>query len=298
MHSAHHMKAQRARVNWVDVVAVAVTLFFALLIVVPFINVVAISFSTQQGYYAHRFMLFPADPTLKNYQELFKDGRIWVGYRTSMTLVAIGVPLNMLLTTSLAYATSRPAYPGKKLFLGLMLFTMLFSGGIVPLYLQLKEMSLTNTIWAVLLTGTVNTFNMVIMRNYFLSMPESLLESAKLDGAGEWTVLGSIVIPLSMPILATISLFYLVDRWNEWYAAMIFIRKASLTTLQLVLRSIVIDLQKVSTVESGESLSQMQKFEMGMKMGAIAVTILPVMCVFPFLQKHFTKGIMIGAIKI
>jgi putative aldouronate transport system permease protein len=135
------------------------------------------------------------------------------------------------------------------------------------------------------------------MRNYFLSLPESLMESAKLDGANEWMVLVRIVLPLSAPILATISLFYLVDRWNEWYAAMIFIRRSDLTTLQLVLRSIVIESQRVDAVVSGEALSQLQKFEMGMKMGAIAVTILPVMCVFPFLQKHFTKGIMIGAIK-
>ena len=287
----------RNRINWVDIISVTFTFLFALLILVPFINVIAISLSSQQGYYSRRFMLLPVDPTLKNYRDLFKDGRIWIGYRTSLTLVAVGVPLNMFLTTTLAYATSRPHYPGKKIIFGLLLFTMLFNGGIVPLYLQLKEMGLTNSIWAVLLTGTVNTFNMIIIRNYFLSLPDSLLESAKLDGADELTVLGRIVIPLSMPIIATISLFYLVDRWNEWYAAMIFIRSSNLTTLQLVLRSIVIESQRVSSIESGEALSQMQTFEMGLKMSAIVVTIIPVMCVFPFLQKHFTKGIMIGAIK-
>ena len=242
-------------------------------------------------------MLLPTQFTLRNYQELIKDGRIWIGYRTSITLVLIGVPLNLLLTILIAYGTSRPAYPGKKIFFWMILFTMLFSGGIVPLYLQLKEMGLTNTIWAVLLTGTINTFYMIIMRNYFLSLPESLIESVKLDGAGEWTALIFIIVPLSKPILATIALFYMVDRWNEWYSAMIFIRKSDLTTLQLVLRSIVIESQRVSTIESGESLSMIQKFEMGIKMGAIVVTILPVMCIFPFLQKYFTSGIMVGAIK-
>ena len=292
------LQVRRVRsINWVDTVSLLITLVFSLLIIIPFINVIAISFSTQQGYFANRFMLFPTQFTTKNFQELLKDGRIWVGYRTSLTLVLVGVPLNMLLTILLAYGTSRPAYPGKKVFFWMILFTMLFSGGIVPLYLQLREMGLTNTIWAVLLTGTVNTFYMIIMRNYFLSLPESLIESVKLDGAGEWTALIFIIIPLSKPILATMALFYMVDRWNEWYSAMIFIRKAELTTLQLVLRSIVIESQRVSTIESGESLSIMQKFEMGIKMGAIVVTILPVMCVFPFLQKYFTSGIMIGAIK-
>lgn len=288
---------RKKRLSLVDVVSVLVVTLLALMILIPFLNVIAVSFSTQQGYYSNKFMMLPTDPTLNNYRELFKEGRIWVGYRTSLFLVCVGVPLNMFLTVSLAYGTSRPQFPGKRGIMFIILFTMLFSGGIIPLYLLIKEMGLTNNLASVILCSGVNTFNMIIMRNYFLSLPESLIESAKLDGAGEWRILAQIILPLSLPIIATISLFYLVDRWNEWYTAMIFIRSSNKTTLQLVLRSIVLETQMTSQITSTAAMDQVLKFEMGVKMGAIVVTIAPVMCVFPFLQKHFAKGIMVGAVK-
>ena len=174
---------------------------------------------------------------------------------------------------------------------------MLFNGGIIPLYLQMKEMGLTNTIWSVVLAGTVNVFYFVIMRNYFQSLPESLMESARLDGAGEWRILFDIILPLSKPIIATLTLFYLVDRWNEWYNALIFIRNTDLQPLQLVLRSIVMGSSIVNNVTSAAAMEQMQNFNMGVKMAAVIVTILPVMCVYPFLQKHFAQGVMVGAVK-
>ena len=174
---------------------------------------------------------------------------------------------------------------------------MLFNGGIIPLYLQMKEFHLTNTLWSVVLAGTVNVFYFVIMRNYFQSLPESLIESARLDGAGEWRVLGYIILPLSKPIIATLTLFYLVDRWNEWYNALIFIRDTEMQPLQLVLRSIVMESNIVNNVTSAAAMEQMQNFDMGVKMAAVIVTILPVMCVYPFLQKHFAQGVMVGAVK-
>jgi len=144
----------------------------------------------------------------------------------------------------------------------------------------------------------INTFYMIIMLNFFSSLPEALFESAKIDGAGEWTILFRIILPLSMPIIATIILFYTVDRWNEWFNAMIFIRNPNLQPLQLVLRSIVLESQQLNAVSSkGGVLIDEQKFSNGLKMAAVVVTILPVMCVFPFLQKHFVKGVMVGAIK-
>jgi putative aldouronate transport system permease protein len=163
--------------------------------------------------------------------------------------------------------------------------------------LQMKEMGLTNTIWSVVLAGTVNVFYFVIMRNYFQSLPESLIESARLDGAGEWRILFDIILPLSKPIIATLTLFYLVDRWNEWYNALIFIRNTDLQPLQLVLRSIVMESSIVNNVTSAAAMEQMQNFNMGVKMAAVIVTILPVMCVYPFLQKHFAQGVMVGAVK-
>lgn len=288
---------KRKRFDAVDVLVVTLLTLWMLLIIIPFVNAIAISFATQKEYVDNPLMLFPSEPTLKSYELLFNDYRIWTGFRTSFLIVLIGVPANMLLTTVLAYGTSRGDYPGKKIIIGGILFTMLFNGGIIPLYLQMKEFHLTNTLWSVVLAGTVNVFYFVIMRNYFQSLPESLIESARLDGAGEWRVLGHIILPLSKPIIATLTLFYLVDRWNEWYNALIFIRDTEMQPLQLVLRSIVMKSSIVNNVTSAAAMEQMQNFDMGVKMAAVIVTILPVMCVYPFLQKHFAQGVMVGAVK-
>ena len=285
------------RFDAVDVVVIILLTLWMLLIIIPFVNAIAISFATQKEYVDNPLMLFPAEPTLKSYELLFNDYRIWTGFRTSFLIVLIGVPANMLLTTVLAYGTSRGDYPGKKIIIGGILFTMLFNGGIIPLYLQMKEFHLTNTLWSVVLAGTVNVFYFVIMRNYFQSLPDSLIESARLDGAGEWRVLGYIILPLSKPIIATLTLFYLVDRWNEWYNALIFIRDTEMQPLQLVLRSIVMESSIVNNVTSAAAMEQLQNFDMGTKMAAVIVTIIPVMCVYPFLQKHFAQGVMVGAVK-
>ena len=288
---------KRKRFDMIDVVVFILLTLWMLLIIIPFVNAIAISFATQKEYVDNPLMLFPSEPTLKSYELLFNDYRIWTGFRTSFLIVLIGVPANMLLTTVLAYGTSRGDYPGKKIIIGGILFTMLFNGGIIPLYLQMKEFHLTNTLWSVVLAGTVNVFYFVIMRNYFQSLPESLIESARLDGAGEWRVLGYIILPLSKPIIATLTLFYLVDRWNEWYNALIFIRDTEMQPLQLVLRSIVMESSIVNNVTSAAAMEQMQNLDMGVKMAAVIVTILPVMCVYPFLQKHFAQGVMVGAVK-
>lgn len=290
-------KLKRKKFDGIDVFVFVLLTLWMLLIIIPFLNAISISFATQKEYVDNPLMLFPSAPTVRSYQMLFGDYRIWTGFKTSFLIVLIGVPLNMLLTMVLAYGTSRGQYPGKKLIIGGILFTMLFNGGIIPLYLQMKEMHLTNSLWSVVLAGTVNVFYFVIMRNYFQSLPESLIESARLDGAGEWRVLWSIILPLSKPIIATLTLFYLVDRWNEWYNALIFIRDSGLQPLQLVLRSIVMESSIVNNVTSAASMENMQNFDMGVKMAAVMVTILPVMCVFPFLQKHFAQGVMVGAVK-
>lgn len=285
------------RFDAVDIFVVILLTFWMFLIIIPFVNAISISFATQKEYVDNPLMLFPSQPTLQNYEMLFNDYRIWTGFRTSFLLVLVGVPLNMLLTTVLAYGTSRGDYPGKRIIIGGILFTMLFNGGIIPLYLQMKELGLTNTIWSVVLAGTVNVFYFVIMRNYFQSLPESLIESARLDGAGEGRILFHIILPLSKPIIATLTLFYLVDRWNEWYNALIFIRDTEMQPLQLVLRSIVMESSIVNNVTSAAAMEQMKNFDMGVKMAAVIVTILPVMCVYPFLQKHFAQGVMVGAVK-
>lgn len=241
-------------------------------------------------------MLFPKNPELKSYQQLIEDGRIWIGYRTTIIILIIAVPLSLFLTSSMGYALSRRHYPGKKAILLLVLFTMIFQGGIVPLYLVMKDLRLTDTIWSVILASGMNTFYMILMYNYFQSLPDSLIESAQLDGAGEWTILFRIVLPLSMPIITTVLLFYSVDKWNEWFNAMVFIRSADIQPLQNVLRSMIVDSQAMGEASALVSIED-RPFTSGIKMAAVVVTMVPIMCIYPFLQKHFAAGVMVGAIK-
>jgi len=286
---------KKKQLSLADVLIVLAVGCLILIIIVPLVNAVAISFSTQREYLNHPLLLFPTAPTLENYRNLLADQRIATGFKTSLLIVCLGVPLNLFLTLSLAYGTSRPSFTGKKLILDAILFTMLFNGGILPLYMQMRELKLTNTIWSVVLASGVNVFYFVIARNFFCSIPQALVESAQLDGAGEWRILFSVILPLAKPIVATVALFCIVDRWNEWYNALIFIRNNDIVPLQVVLRSIVMESNISSNTSSMEAAAR--NFDMGIKMAAVIVTTLPIMCIFPFLQKHFTKGVMVGAIK-
>lgn len=287
---------RRKRLELLDMIFLVILTLLALAIVIPFLNVLAISFATQQEYLRSSVLLVPLEMTLENYKALFQDGRIWIGYRTTLLFLLFGVPLNMFLSTSMAYGLSRPDFPFKRFFVYFVVLTMLFSGGIVPMYLLMRELHLINTIWSVVLVYGINTFYLIIMMNYFRSLPNEIMESAKIDGAGEWRILFKIVLPISMPIIATMTLFYSVDRWNEWFNAMIFIRKNNLVALQLALRSIVIDSQ-ISQQLNVSNVQTDQRFSDGMKMAAVIVTMLPIMCVFPFLQRYFVKGMLVGAIK-
>jgi len=283
------------RIEILDIILLIFLTIWALLIIMPFINVIGISFATEYEYYNSPLILIPKNFTFFNYESLIMDGRIWIGYRTTIIYLLVGVPINMFLTVTMAYGLSRPNLPFRKYFVYFIVFTMMFNGGIIPLYLLMKQLKFINTMWAVLLGAGLNSFYLIVMRNYFMQLPVSLIESAKLNGASELRILISIVLPISMPIIATIILFYSVDRWNEWYYSMIFVRKKGVLPLQLALRSIVMESQQ--SEQFSASVTGPRKFSEGMKMGAVIVTMLPIMCVFPFLQKYFVKGILIGAIK-
>lgn len=267
-----------------------------LCILIPFFNVVAISFTSYKEYMQSTWVIWPKEPTLAAYKELFKDNRIFVGYKTTLCYLLVGLPMNLLLCTTLAYALCRKGWMGRKALLMLVLITMIFHGGIVPLYLVMKSLHLNNTIWAVIFAQGMNTFNMILIYNYFCSLPESLMESANLDGADEWTILFKIVLPLAKPILATVVLFVAVQLWNEYFQSMIFLRCNDWQSLQQVLRSIVMDSQVVDDSSAMVDIGE-RNFTDAIKMAAVMATMVPIMCVYPFLQKYFTKGIMIGAIK-
>jgi putative aldouronate transport system permease protein len=277
------------------VIFVIITLGF-IIMVYPFYNSFLISIVSKAQYLKTPFMLYPKDVTWQSYEILFRTPTLWDGYKVTLIVVFFGVLYNMFLTTTLAYGLSRKRFPGKGILMNLIIVTMYFGGGMIPSYLLIKKLGLMNRISALILPTGLNTFYMLIMRNYFQSLPASLEESAKIDGARDLTILFRIILPISAPVISTITLFYALDRWNDWFGAVLYIKDVKKYPLQLVLRNA---LSIVITPEMDHVLknSIKNKSPMGLKMAALFLSMIPIMCVYPFVQKYFVNGIMVGAIK-
>lgn len=269
---------------------------WGIIILYPFYNVIMISFMTEEEYVRTAFTLFPKEITLDAYRHVFTEPNTWTGYRTTLIIVFLGVPFNMLLTVSLAYALSKKQFPGKKIFNFLVIFTMYFNGGVIPGYLLIKDLGLMNSLAAVILSSGTSVYYMIIIRNYFIGIPDSLEEAAKIDGANDLMIMLKIYIPMSTPVLATFLLFFLVERWNEWYNAMLYLNDATKWPLQLVLRGIISSTQNKDNLSSTLQ-SERETFSMGIKMASVVVTMAPIMVAFPFLQKYFIRGMVAGAVK-
>lgn len=289
----------RNRLSALDVVLFVILTLLGLAIILPFYNAIMISFVTEAEYFRSPFILFPKDPTLEAYRTLLETGSILNGYGNTLYHIAVGLPISMFITFAMGYVLSRPEFPGRKLLYLFVLITMLFSGGMVPSFLLIRSLGLMNTRWSVILSCLLSTYYVVLVTNFIRALPASLLESARLDGASETTILLRIVLPLSKPIIATITLFYAVDKWNEWWNSMLYIIRMEMYPLQLILQNIINSYQTAQDTEiaSADAINRLQTFSMGIKMAAIVVTMLPIMLVFPFLQRFFVKGIMIGAVK-
>ena len=288
-------KEMKSKVNLFDIINISFLTLLAIIVLYPFYNSILISLVSQREYIRTPFMIFPKQFDWSSYLYIFESPRIIYGYKNTLILLLFGVPYNMILTTCTAYSLSRKSFPGKKIILALIIFTMYFSGGLIPYYLLVRGLGLINNLASIIFTYGVNTFYMIIMLNYFDTIPASLEESAKLDGANDFVILFKIILPLSSPIIATVILFYAVDRWNEWYNSMLFLRDGKKWPLQLILRDIVMS----SIDKLGDSYASLRRtvFPSGVKMASIVVTMAPIMLVYPFLQKYFMKGILIGAIK-
>ncbi|MFD0713589.1 carbohydrate ABC transporter permease [Paenibacillus sp. GCM10027626] len=286
---------QKRSFNWFYAVNAAILALAAVTILYPFYNAVLISLVSQKEYVTTPFMLFPKRITFDAYTYIFSSSRIYTGYFNTLLILLIGVPYNMLATTFTAYALSRERFPGKRIITALVVFTMYFSGGLIPLYLLVRDIGLMNQLAAVILVYGANTFYLLLMRSYFMEIPSALEESAKIDGANDLVILLRIMLPLSLPIVATITLFFSVDRWNEWFNAMLFLREGEKWPLQLVLRSIV--MSTIDDIGSRNVSIRKTVFEDGVKMAAVFITMAPIMFTYPFLQKYFMKGIMVGSVK-
>ena len=244
--------------------------------------------------------LFPEEWTVQGYKAVFEYKFIWSGYRNTIVYTVVGTAINLFVTICCAYPLSRKDFKGRGIIMVMCMITMYFSGGLIPTYLVVKDLGILNSMWAVVLPGAMSVYNMIVMRTYFdTQIPQELLESAQLDGCGNLNFLKSIVLPLSVPILAVVGLLYAVGHWNSYFNAMIYLTERDRYPLQVILRDILI----MNTVDPSESsmdlnlLQSMEERQNVMKYSLIIVSSVPVLILYPFIQKYFVKGIMIGAIK-
>ncbi len=268
---------------------------FALSILYPFYNAVLVSIVPQQIYVRSPFMLWPPEIIGDSYGFVFKSRLIWKSMTNSVIITLVGTAYNMILTILCSYALTKPL-PGRRFFRFLIVFTMYFSGGIIPYYLLIKDVHLMNTLAVMIIPTGIAIMYMLIISNYFQSLPPSLEESAKLDGANDIVILIRIILPLSLPLLATFTLYYMVDRWNEWFSAMMFIRTTDKWPLQLTLRQIIQDANFANTTLVPGQVKP-DTYGDSIKMASIVVTMFPMMMIYPFLQKYFLSGMMLGAVK-
>ena len=221
---------------------------------------------------------------------------IWIGYKNTLIYMVVGTIINVAVTFITAYGLSQPALPAKRILSFLITFTMFFSGGMIPLYLVVRQLNLLNTIWAIVLPGAVSTWNLMITRTYLTQqIPHELNEAAEVDGAGEYRTFFQIVLPLSMPIILVITLFYASGHWNSWFSAMIYLRDREKFPLQIFLREMLIEDRAQDMASEGGADRSI--YLLTLKYAVMGFSILPMLIIFPFLQKHFVKGVMIGAIK-
>ncbi|TDL48241.1 carbohydrate ABC transporter permease [Paenibacillus dendritiformis] len=275
-------------------------LFLILLCLVtlyPFVYVLFASLSEPAWVVQQRGLIWhPSGLNLEAYRLVFDNSMITSGYLNTLFTVSVGTCLNVFMTALGAYGLSRQNVMWKNPIMFLIVFTMFFSGGLIPSYLLVTGLGMLDSLWALIIPGAVSAFNLIIMRTAFQSIPHSLEESAKLDGANDFTVMIRIILPLSMPVIAVMILFYGVGHWNSWFGAMIYLRDRELYPLQLVLREILITNSTDSMLTSAGTADKMPIGET-IKYATIIVATVPILLLYPFLQKYFVKGVMIGAIK-
>lgn len=277
-----------------------VLVFLASIIVLyPLIYILSSSFSSPAAVSAGKVVLFPVDWSLRGYQAVFEYQPIYSGYANTIFYTVAGTLINISLTMCAAYALSRKTLPGRGFFTFLFTFTMLFSGGLIPNYILMKQIGIINTRWAMLLPGAISVHNLIVTRTFIQNtIPDDLLEAAQIDGCNDFRFFFMFVLPLSKAVLAVITLYYAVSHWNAYFNAFIYLNKRDLYPLQIILREILImnsvDAEMIVDVKLQEATQGMADL---LKYSLIVVSTAPILCVYPFLQRYFIKGVMIGSLK-
>ncbi|MDR2096808.1 MAG: carbohydrate ABC transporter permease [Treponema sp.] len=275
-------------------------IFICVIMIYPFLFVLAASLSSSSHVARGMVGIIPKGFNLNAYEEVFKYKYIWTGYRNTILYTVCGTAINLFMTVCGAYPLSRKQFYGRGFFTFFIALTMFFSGGLIPTYLIMRSYKLLNTFWVMILPGAVSTWNMIIMRTFFQNLPVELEEAAIIDGCSDVGVLAKIVLPLSTASIMTIGMFYAVGHWNSWFNAFIYLRDYDRYPLQLFLRLIVL-LNQVNDITAGQSAVITENMENvisdTIKYSVIIVAAAPILCVYPFIQKYFVKGVMVGSIK-
>lgn len=262
----------------------------------PVLNIVAKSFSSEGFINSGQVSILPKGFNLTTYQLIISDKWFWLNYKNTIVYTVVGTTISLILTTLLAYGLSKPRLRFRGVLIGIAVFTMFFGGGLVPNYVLIRELGLMNTMWAVVLPGAISIYNMLIMKSFFEGIPKELEEAASIDGLGQFKILLQIILPLSKPIIATIVLFYAVSHWNSWFSAFLYFDKKELFPVTLYLRNLIKGASGAmdAGASSADSLSQINA---NIKSVTMVLTILPIVTVYPFVQKYFVSGIMLGSVK-
>lgn len=281
-------------------VDVIVILLLCLICMVPLLNLLAYSFSASQPIIENKVFLWPKEFTLKAYQYVLDSKEFWSSVSVSAKRVLLGVPLNTLLTILVAYPLSKDErqFKARKYYVAYMLTVMLFNGGLMPTYYIVSKTKLIDTVWALIIPGAVPIFNCIVLMNFFRGIPSELEESAKLDGASQWQILWRIFIPISKPSLATIILFSLINHWNSWFDGLIYSNHTTNYPLQSYLQTLVTSTTEILAQGDVKAIARLVDInDTNMKAAQIFISVIPLMLIYPFLQKYFTTGLTMGSVK-
>ncbi|MCL2832787.1 MAG: carbohydrate ABC transporter permease [Treponema sp.] len=282
----------------IETFSTVIVALFALVCLLPFIYVFFVSFMSYDEYIAYPMRVIPRSPTIKAYQDIWGYNLIHTGYRVTLFITIIGTILSVMLLVISAYPLSKSALKGRNFVMGMILFTMFFNGGMIPDYLLVRTLHINNTVWALILPGCISAFYLILMKNFIqTSIPPSLEEAAKVDGANEITILFRVIVPLLKPVIATMIIFNTVNYWNNYFSAMLYISDRKLWPLILVLRELVVENTEVVNPVTAMMFAEQRTHPFTLRMAAIIVVILPILFVYPFMQRHFVKGISLGSIK-
>jgi putative aldouronate transport system permease protein len=270
-------------------------LFVTVITLYPFIHILSVSFSSNAEAIRVGLHFWPKEWDFKAYADVLSAELTWIGYQNTLFRTIVGTVLSILFTAVTAYPLAKKYFPLRNVWVMLIIFTMIFSGGLVPNYLLIRELGLLNSLWALILPVLISPFNLMIMKNFFETIPESLEESARMDGASEWLILWKIVFPLSMPVIATIALWSAVGHWNAFFDAILYINDKSKYVLQIIMRKLILEHQMVNEFEGANPA--LRKAQETIEAATIVVSTLPILIFYPFLQKHFVKGVLLGSVK-